>query len=261
MEYTAIKFDVTDGLGVITLNRPERLNSFNHPLKAELTHCVSSANEQDSGIRALLITGEGRGFCAGADLNPPNDGTPWDVEGDLRTTYEPMMLAIKNCRLPIVIAVNGVAAGAGCSLALAGDIVIAAESASFLQAFVNLGLVPDAGSSYFLPRLAGTARAKAMMLLGEKIPATTAEDWGLIYKTVPDDELMSTAMAIATKFATGPTVAYSGIKKLANDSEQNNFEQQLDVEATIQGTCSHTADFMEGATAFLTKRKANFKGK
>ena len=261
MEYTAIKFEVIDGLGVITLNRPERLNSFNYPLKTELRHCVSSANEQDSGIRALLITGEGRGFSAGADLNPSDDGSPWDVEEDLRKTYEPMMLAIKNCRLPIVNAVNGVAAGAGCSLALSGDIVIAAESASFLQAFVNIGLAPDAGSSYFLPRLVGTARAKAMMLLGEKIPTKVAEDWGLIYKTVPDDELMSTATAIATKFANGPTVAYSGIKKLARDSEHNSFEQQLDVEATIQGTCSRTADFMEGAMAFLQKRKANFKGK
>lgn len=261
MTYTAITVEHDDGIDVITLNRPESLNALNLSMKNELRLAIRDANGPASDTRAILITGAGRGFCSGADLNFNPDDEIVDAGTDLMTTYNPLITEMACSHVPIVCAVNGIAAGAGMSIALSGDIVIAGNSAAFLQAFVNIGLVPDAGSSYLLPRIVGNARAKAMMMLGEKIDASTAAEWGMIYKTVTDDVLMDTAMEIARKFASGPTLAYGSIKRLCRESQGNGLGEQLALEAEMQRSAAYTQDFLEGVTAFAQKRKADFKGK
>lgn len=261
MTYTAISVEHIEGVDVITLNRPDCLNALSSTMIAELMAAVCKANKPHSSTRSILITGAGRGFCSGADLSAKNSGAMTDSGTTLLTSYNPLITEMDRSKVPIVCAINGIAAGAGMSIALSGDIVIAGRSAGFLQAFVNIGLVPDAGSSYILPRLIGSARAKAMMMLGETIDADTAADWGMVYKTVADDALMEEAMKIASKFASGPSIAYGAIRRLSRESATNSMSDQLSLEAESQRLCNYSEDFLEGVIAFTQKRKANFKGK
>lgn len=192
-DYETLILDIEDGLAIIRLNRPERLNALSNALKAELLQAIRQIAKPDSGVRALLITGEGRAFCSGADLAEGGMSTDRDMGANLIATYHPILLELAALDMPVISAVNGVAAGAGMSIAISADIVLAARSAYFLQAFVNIGLVPDAGSTFILPRLVGTARARAMMMLGERLPAEKALEWGLVYDVVDDDKLAGTA--------------------------------------------------------------------
>jgi 2-(1,2-epoxy-1,2-dihydrophenyl)acetyl-CoA isomerase len=220
--------------------------------------------EGDAAIRCLLITGAGRGFCAGQDLNlrrDSGDASGFDAGAALERYYNPLVRRLKALKKPVIAAVNGPAAGAGANLALACDIVMAARSASFLQAFCRIGLVPDSGGTWFLPRLAGSARAMGMMLLGEPLPAEKAAQWGLIWKTVDDDKLMPEARALAERLAQGPTVGLGLIKEALNRSLENGLDAQLDLERDLQRVAATSADFREGVAAFLEKRRARFTGR
>ncbi|SDD61710.1 enoyl-CoA hydratase-related protein [Kordiimonas lacus] len=258
--FETIDFSINDGLATITFNRPDRLNALSAKLKSEFLLALRSLNRQDSEARALLITGAGRGFCAGADL-AEGGNEDRDMGASLTDTYHPFLTELANLRIPVVSAVNGVAAGAGMSIAISADIVIAAKSAYFLQAFVNIGLVPDAGSTFLLPRLVGLNRARSMMMLGEKVPADKALDWGLVYDVVEDDALLDTATKLATKLASGPTVALGSIRHLLAQSLTNDYQGQLAAEATAQRVAGRTEDCVEGVMAFIQKREAAFKGK
>ena len=259
-DYKDLTLDITDTLATITLNRPDRLNALSGGLKAELLAAVRQIGTKDSGVRCLLLTGNGRGFCAGADLADGAVGPRADPGASLLDTYHPLLQELAALEMPIISAVNGVAAGAGMSLAISADIVLAAESAYFLQAFINIGLVPDAGSTFILPRLIGTARARAMMMLGEKVPAKTALEWGMIYSVVTDEALLDTATTLAQKLANGPTKSLSSIRKLMAASAGNSFAEQLHAEAQAQRAAGQTSDSAEGVIAFLEKRPANFRG-
>lgn len=263
MAWNTLIVDRKDGIATITLNRPDRLNALSTELMSELLKALEEI-EQDAAMRCLLLTGAGRGFCSGADLasgDLNNDGGMPDLGRALHQNYHPVIRKLAAYRMPVVCAVNGPAAGAGMSLALTGDIVIAAKSATFLQAFANIGLVPDAGSTFFLPRLAGSARALGLTMLGEKLPAETAADWGLIWQCVEDAELMPAAMKVATKFANGPTVGLAQIRKLIRQSATNSLDGQLEAEREAQVVAGRTRDFIEGVSAFLQKRPAKFSGK
>lgn len=263
MAWNTLIVDKTGGVATVTLNRPERLNAMSNELMVEL-HKALGEIEADDGMRCLLITGAGRGFCSGADLASGDlmqDGGPPDLGRALHTNYHPVIRKLAAYRMPVVTAINGPAAGAGMSLALTGDIVIAAKSATFLQAFANIGLVPDAGSTYFLPRLAGTARALGLTMLGQPLPAETAAEWGLIWKCVEDNALMEEAGKVAKKFASGPTTGLVQIRKLVRQSWNNGLDAQLEAEREAQVAAGRTRDFIEGVTAFLQKRAAKFTGK
>ena len=258
-DYKEITFTIEDNLAVLTLNAPDRLNALSSVMLQEICTALRSIQVGNThGVRALLLTGSGRAFSAGADLS---GGAMRDAGSNLMDDYHPLFLELAGLDIPVIAAVNGVAAGAGMSLAISADIVFAAKSAYFLQAFVNIGLVPDAGSSYLLPRLVGPAKARAMMMLGEKVPAETAEQWGLVYQVLDDDTLMDTAMAAAQKMAHGPTVALSHIRKMVQASLTNGYADQLQLEAIAQRKCSVSSDAAEGVSAFLQKRAANFTGK
>lgn len=262
MGYTTLLVAKSDRVATITLNRPERLNALNRELMVELLAALTEI-EQDGTSRAVLLTGAGRGFCSGADLAGDDlmqSGGPPDLGEALHGTYHPVIRKMAAYRLPLVCAVNGPAAGAGMSLALACDIVVAAESATFLQAFANIGLVPDAGSTYFLPRLAGSARAMGMTLLGEKLPAATAAEWGLVWKCFADAELMPEAQRIAAKLANGPTVGLGLIRQIMRQSWNAGLDQQLETELVAQRQAGRSRDFIEGVMAFLQKRPAKFTG-
>lgn len=261
MSYNTIKFDVRDGVAKITLNRPDKLNAFSDEMHAEL-RAVMPTLESDA-VRAVLITGEGRAFGAGADLSGrSDDGRPTlDAGETLEKNYNPLILFLRALDKPVIAAVNGIAAGASMSLALACDIVLAAKSASFLQAFCNIGLIPDAGSTYFLPRLVGSGKAMGLTMLGEKLPAEEAEKIGLIWKCYDDDALMPAAEALAARMAKGPTKGYALIKKAMNASLHNDLARQLDVETEYQRAAANSEDFIEGVAAFLQKRPAAFKGR
>ena len=268
MGYQKIKTNVADGIAVITLSDPATLNAAGLDLMDELAHACATFAVADSGARALVLTGEGRGFCSGANLSgrgapgasggPPPGGP--DSGSALATIYNPFVSMLREYPIPIVTAVNGVAAGVGCSLALMGDIIVAADSAYFLQAFRRIGLVPDGGSTYLLPRLIGKARAMEMTLLGDKIPAQTALDWGLINRCVPDATMMDTAMEIARTLATGPK-SLAATRKLIWDSLDADWAEQLWAERMGQRDAGRTEDSREGVMAFLEKRPAAFKGK
>ncbi len=258
-DYETIEFSVDQNLAIITLNRPAQLNAINGKMKNELLNALRKVERAKSEVRALLITGTGRAFCSGADLAGGGPGEI-DAGADLIDTYHPVLTELSSLQIPIISAVNGVAAGAGMSIAISADIVLAAKSAYFLQAFVNIGLTPDAGSTFHLPRLIGDARARAMMMLGEKIPADTAKDWGMIYDVCDDEALKETAGTIALKLANGPTLAHAGIKKLLSVSDKNGYSDQLHAEALVQRMASRSSDCVEGVTAFLQKREADFKG-
>ncbi len=245
----------------ITLNRPDVLNSFTLAMSRELREALSSAGG-DKSIRAIVITGAGRGFCAGQDLSD----VPAAVEGKLdlgatvRQTYNPLIDLIRKIEKPVVCAVNGVAAGAGASLAIACDIVIASEAASFIQSFSKIGLVPDSGGTFFLPRAVGLPIATALMMLGDKISATQAADMGMIYRVVPADALEAESMTLATQLAAMPTKALGYTKRLLNESLGNTLEQQLQLEEDMQGEAGKTKDFNEGVAAFREKRNPDFGG-
>jgi 2-(1,2-epoxy-1,2-dihydrophenyl)acetyl-CoA isomerase len=261
--FDTIKLDLADHVATITLNRPERLNSMPPAMADDIRTALDYL--PSLGARALLITGEGRGFCSGADLG--GDRSASAVGGGansrkaLRCHYNPMLLALANLDIPVVTAVNGPAAGVGCSFALSGDFTVAGKSAYFLQAFVNIGLVPDGGSSWLLPRLAGVPRALQMMMLGEKISADQAADWGMIYKCVDDADLLTEARALATRLASGPTVALGQMRLVLREGLSQSYAQTLDAEATGQFIAGNSADAIEGVRAFVEKRKTAFKGK
>lgn len=263
MAESSILFEARQGVARITLNRPEVLNSFNGPMALELQRVLADV-ARDDGVRAVYLTGAGRAFSAGQDLAeaaPQMGAGIGDFAAHVRTLYNPLVLALRRMPKPVVCAVNGVAAGAGANLALACDIVIAAEEASFLQAFVRIGLVPDTGGTWFLPRLVGSAQAAALALLGEKLPAARAAELGLIYKVCPLAELEATAFGAAKHLATQPTFALSLIKQLLAASPHNSLEQQLEMEAECQGIAGRSADYAEGVKAFLEKRQPTFTGR
>lgn len=266
MTYSKIKTSVADGIGVITLSDPSTLNAAGLDLMDELQQAFDGM-KADETVRCVVLTGEGRGFCSGANLsgrggaapsNPDPEGP--DAGAALESVYNPFVKSLRDYPLPIVTAVNGVAAGVGCSLALMGDIIVCAESACFLQAFRRIGLVPDGGSTYLLPRLIGKARAMEMALMGEKVPAKTAVDWGLANRVVPDDQLMATAMEFAHNLATGPK-ALGAIRKLMWESLDAEWADQLHAERVAQKHAGRTEDNREGILAFLQKRPALFKGR
>lgn len=264
MAYEHILLEESAGVATLTLNRPQMLNALHVGVISEMIDAVDRVRDEGSA-RALLMTGAGRGFSSGADLAGGGGGArgsgPVDAGKVLETHFNPLLERLFALPIPFVTAVNGPAAGAGCSYALAGDIVLAGRSAYFLQAFVNLGLVPDVGSTWLLPRLAGRARAQAMMMLGERIPAETAEAWGMIWKCVDDDQLMPTARDIAAKLANGPTRAYALIRQGIRECLDSTLTEALATERRNQLAAGRTADFVEGVTAFLQKRPSDFKGR
>jgi len=254
------------GVAVLTINRPDRLNSLNTGVIQEMIEAVDQIRDSVSTARCLVLTGAGRGFSSGADLAPGLAGGaassgPIDAGKVLETHFNVLLERLFALPVPFVTAVNGPAAGAGCSYALAGDIVVAGKSAYFLQAFVNIGLVPDVGSTWMLPRLAGKARAQAMMMLGERIPAETALEWGMIYKVVDDADLMAEGLKIARKLANGPTKSLALIRSGIRDCMDKTLTEGLMVERRNQMLAGRSADFGEGVTAFLQKRPAAFTGK
>jgi 2-(1,2-epoxy-1,2-dihydrophenyl)acetyl-CoA isomerase len=262
MTYKLITLDKQDGLATLTLNQPEKLNAVSRKMIAE----IKSAWEDiaaDSSVRAVLLTGAGRGFCAGADLADPDrdNGAMADSGAALEKFFNPVIRTMRTLPKPIVAAVNGVAAGVGMSFALAADIAVAGKSASFLQAFARIGLLPDGGSTWFLPRLVGDARARALTMLAPQITAGQAREWGLIWDVVEDAELMKTATGLARRLADGPTLSLARIKEALNRAGGNDLSAQLDLERDFQRELGKSEDFREGVQAFLAKRKANFKGK
>jgi 2-(1,2-epoxy-1,2-dihydrophenyl)acetyl-CoA isomerase len=267
MTYQTLLFDCRDGVAHVTLNRPDKLNAFNRELLEELI-AVAGRIRGDDDIRAVLLSGAGRAFCSGADiaagglLNDPGKSVGENVGGRLRSHFNPMIQAWYHLPMPVVVAVNGVAAGAGVSLALAGDIVLAGRTASFMQLFApKLGLIPDLGSTYYLPRLVGTARAKGLALLGEALSAQDAVAWGLIWGMTEDAELLPRCEALARRLASGPTRAYGHIKRLFNLEPPATLEEQLEQETVAQQELGDSADFSEGVTAFKEKRPPVFRGR
>jgi 2-(1,2-epoxy-1,2-dihydrophenyl)acetyl-CoA isomerase len=249
------------GVQRITLNRPEKLNAFNPAVHKGLADAMGRA-ESEPSIRCLVITGAGRGFCAGQDLTERDmkSANPIDLGSGLENWYNPLVRRMRALPKPIVCAVNGVAAGGGANFALACDIVLAARSASFIQAFVKIGLVPDCGGTYFLPRLAGTQRAMTLAMTGDRLAAEDAERFGIVWKTVDDDLLMDEAMKLAMSLAAGPTRSLGLIKKLIYSSANNTLAAQLDLERDSQREIGKGEDYREGVAAFLAKRKPEFKG-
>ncbi len=257
-DYQTIRLSIEDGIAILRLDRPEKMNALNTQMRAEITDAARFAPQK---ARVLVMTGEGRAFCSGQDLGAGGRATALDLERVLRDEYVPMLKAIADCPIPTISAVNGVAAGAGANLALAADVVIAAQSASFVQAFTRIGLIPDAGGSYWLPRQIGMAKAMGAALFAEPVSATQADDWGMIWEAVPDAEFDSRWRARAAHLAKGPTLAYRRLKQALRQSWENGFDAQLDLEARLQGACGKSRDFKEGVVAFQDKRRPEFEGR
>ncbi|MDP2518669.1 enoyl-CoA hydratase-related protein [Shimia thalassica] len=258
MDFETITYTLEDGIAVITLNRPDVMNALTATMRAEITHAVIEAGKT---ARVVVLTGKGRAFCSGQDLGDGADAANMDLERTLRDEYGPMIRAISECDVPVISAVNGAAAGAGANLALAADVVIATDSAYFMQAFSRIGLIPDAGGTYVLPRLIGSAKAMGASLFADKITAKQADDWGMIWEHVPDDAFEAHWKARAAHLANGPTKAYHRIKQALQASMENSLDAQLAIEAKLQGKCGGTRDFQEGVVAFLDKRPAKFEGR
>lgn len=264
MPEDVVLWEQTDGVARVTLNRPDSLNAWTDELGRALGDALTR-RAADPSVRAVLVTGAGRGFSSGADLRAgfdphPDDGRP-DVRKELRDVYHPLIAGVRRLEKPVVAAVNGPAVGIGCSLALACDLILAAESAYFMLAFVNIGLMPDGGSTLFIPARVGAARASEMALIGERVPADRALEWGLVNAVHPDDRLMDEAAALAGRLAAGPTRSYAGSKRALNRMLYPDLEGQLDLEAEIQHDLARTDDFLEGVSAFVEKRPATFKGR
>jgi 2-(1,2-epoxy-1,2-dihydrophenyl)acetyl-CoA isomerase len=259
--FETIRLDLRGSVAVLTLNRPQRLNAAPPQMFAEIHDALRAL--PGLGARALLITGEGRAFCSGADIQ--NMGSATGTRGEttrkvLTEVYSPVMLAISQLPIPVLAAVNGVAAGIGCSLALAADFTLAARSAYFLEAFVNIGLVPDGGATWMLARQVGKARATEMIMLGERIPAERAEQWGLIYRAVDDADLMTQALALAQRLANGPTLALGLMRRGLALALSQSYEDAMAAEAVHQALAADSADSAEGGRAFLARRKPVFTG-
>ena len=262
MSYQNILFETADGVARLTLNRPERLNAFNTEMHGEVRAALLTL--RDSAARALVITGAGRGFCAGQDLNDravAPGGAPPDLAASIERNYKPLVLALRSLPMPVIAAVNGVAAGAGANIALACDLVIAARSASFVQAFSKLGLVPDSGGTWTVPRLVGTARALGLTLLGDRLGAEQAASWGLIWRCVEDGELASVVESLAQQLAAAPTRALAHTKQAIYEGWSRTLPQQLDIERDYQGELGHSMDYAEGVAAFAEKRTPRFTGR
>jgi 2-(1,2-epoxy-1,2-dihydrophenyl)acetyl-CoA isomerase len=262
MSYETILFTVDGGIARLTLNRPDKLNSFNTQMHGEVRDALSSAVL--SAARVLVLTGAGRGFCAGQDLSdravaPSSGGV--DLGESLENRYNPLVLTLHNLPMPVIAAVNGVAAGAGANIALACDIVIAARSASFVQAFSKLGLIPDSGGTWILPRLVGNARAMGLAMLGNKLPAAQAADWGLIWQCVEDADLVSSVEALAQQFAVAATRGLAATKEAIRSGWQHSLAEQLDVERDMQRELGRSSDYTEGVAAFTKKRTPRFTGR
>jgi 2-(1,2-epoxy-1,2-dihydrophenyl)acetyl-CoA isomerase len=262
LAYATLIWEQAGPVGRLPLNRPDTLNAWTAEFGTEL-RAVIEGEANDASVRAVLITGAGRGFSSGADLKagfePADDGRP-DIRKELRDIYHPAIAGLRKLPKPVVAAVNGPAVGIGCSLALACDLVMAAESAFFSLAFVNIGLMPDGGSTAFVPPAVGKARAFEMGFLGERIPATQAREWGLINWVHPDDRLMGEAAALAERLAAGPTRSYASAKQALNRSIYGDLDAQLELEAELQHALGRTSDFIEGTLAFVEKRPPQFSG-
>jgi|SRR6056297_127830 2-(1,2-epoxy-1,2-dihydrophenyl)acetyl-CoA isomerase len=258
MQYDTITRDDHDGLSVITLRRPDVMNALNTQMRAEITHAIGEAGKE---ARVVVMTGEGRAFCSGQDLGDRANAANLNLERTLRDEYIPMLMAVVECPVPVISAVNGTAAGAGANLALAADIVIATESASFIQAFTRIGLIPDAGGTWVLPRQIGMQKAMGAALFADKISARQASDWGMIWECVPDDAFEDTWRARAAHLANGPTEAFKRVKHAMQASFGNSLHEQLLLEGQLQGQCGNTRDFKEGVMAFVEKRPAVFEGR
>ena len=258
MEYESIKFAIREDVAILTLARPEVMNALSTRMRAEITHAVRAAGRE---ARVVVITGQGRAFCSGQDLGDRATIAEIDLERVLRDEYVPMLRAVVDCPVPTIAAVNGTAAGAGANLALAADVVIAAESATFIQAFTRIGLIPDAGGTYVLPRAMGSAKAMGAALFAERITARQADDWGMIWEAVPDGAFADRWWARARHVASGPTAAYAALKDVMRQTWGNDLDAQLAAEAEGQGRCGATRDFKEGVVAFLDKRPAAFEGR
>ena len=254
-----IQFEIKEGVGKMTLNRPEKYHSFVREMALQLQDALDKCNN-DKSVRAILITATGKAFCAGQDLGEATDPNGPDLTQIVQEHYNPIIKKIRNMEKPVVAAVNGVAAGAGASIALCCDIVVATESASFIQAFSKIGLIPDSGGTFFLPRLIGMQKAAALMMTAEPVTATDAVNMGMIYKVFSDDSFEEESWKLVSKLAIMPTKGLGLTKRLLNASYSNNFEEQLDMEDKCQTIAGNTSDFKEGIEAFFEKRKPNFKG-
>ena len=262
MDFSTIDFTETDRVARLIFNRPERLNSFNPQMHEEVAQALRKVRDEGRA-RVLLISGQGRGFCAGQDLSDRNvapDQEPPDLGYSLENYYNPLIRGLRDLPVPVICAVNGVAAGAGANIALACDIVLAARSAKFVQAFARIGLLPDSGGTWILPRLVGQARAMGLAMLGDAISAQQAADWGMIWRCLPDEELMPEAEKLAAHLATQPTRGLAFIKQAINQSFANSLDEQLDLERDLQRQAGRTRDYREGVTAFFEKRPPSFQG-
>ena len=258
MDYQTLTTEQANGIAVITLNRPEKMNALTTQMRAELAYAVTEAGKS---ARVVVLTGAGKAFCSGQDLGDRVTAANLDLERTLRDEYAPLIRAIVDCPVPTISAVNGPAAGAGANLALAADVVIASESAYFLQAFARIGLIPDAGGTYALPRSMGSAKAMGAALFADKITARQADDWGMIWEAVSDDDFDAHWRARAAHLAEGPTATYAAIKTVIRNSWAHDFEGQMTLEARQQGICGKSRDFKEGVLAFTEKRAARFEGR
>jgi len=263
MQFEHILFSVEHGVALLSLNRPKQLNSFNEAMHLEVQQALGHVRDTPD-IRALLLTGEGRGFCAGQDLadraTSPESGPP-DLGDSIERFYNPLICALRDLPIPVICAVNGVAAGAGANIPLACDLVLAARSARFIQAFCKIGLIPDSGGTFFLPRLIGMARAKALTLLGEPLSADDALQWGLIYRVVDDEALRDETLKLARHLATQPTYGLALIKQSLNTSFDHDFNTQIELERDLQRQAGRSEDYREGVSAFMQKRTPVFKGR
>ncbi|MBY8977578.1 enoyl-CoA hydratase/isomerase family protein [Rhodobacteraceae bacterium NNCM2] len=258
MAPTTIRYTCEGSVATIMLDQPETLNAFTRTMRREVLEALFTARDE---ARAIVLTGNGRGFCAGQDLGDLGQPDTVNLERLLAEEYHPVIMAIAESPVPTICAVNGVAAGAGANLALAADVVVAARSAKFIEAFARIGLMPDAGGTYWLPRLVGPARAMGLSLFAEPLAAETAAEWGMIWEVVDDDQLTARTQELAARLATGPTLAFKAMKEALRGSHKNDFDDQLALEARLQGELARSRDFMEGVLAFLEKRKPAFEGR